>query len=63
MLILDVHADHITASAYLKSKLPNNVPICIGSGIIAVQAMVKSTLNLDPEEISPSYFDRLCNKV
>lgn len=32
------HADHLTASQYLKSKLPGHPPICIGSRITQVQS-------------------------
>ncbi|SJK97644.1 related to metallo-beta-lactamase domain protein [Armillaria ostoyae] len=32
------HADHLTAAQYLKSKLPGEVPVCIGSRITQVQS-------------------------
>ncbi|KAF9024812.1 Metallo-hydrolase/oxidoreductase [Hymenopellis radicata] len=32
------HADHLTASQYLKSKLPGKPPICIGARITQVQS-------------------------
>ncbi|KAG7449545.1 Metallo-hydrolase/oxidoreductase [Guyanagaster necrorhizus] len=32
------HADHLTAAQYLKSKLPGDVPVCIGSRITQVQS-------------------------
>lgn len=40
-----VHADHITAAAYLQSKLAGKPPICIGQGIVAVQETVKNVYN------------------
>lgn len=37
------HADHLTAAQYMKSRLsPDNVPVCIGSGITQVQETFKS---------------------
>ncbi|KAK0485943.1 Metallo-hydrolase/oxidoreductase [Armillaria novae-zelandiae] len=32
------HADHLTAAQYIKSKLPGEVPVCIGSRITQVQS-------------------------
>ncbi len=54
-----VHADHLTAASYLKSKLPGNPPICIGQGIVAVQQNFKSILGLSDDELRISNFDRL----
>lgn len=31
------HADHLTASQYLKQSLPGNVPVCAGERIMQVQ--------------------------
>lgn len=54
-----VHADHITAAAYMKLKLPGNPPICIGEGIVRVQENVRKMLSLSEAETSPKFFDML----
>lgn len=44
------HADHLTASYYLKQKLPNYPDICIGARITAVQATWAEKYNIEKSE-------------
>lgn len=53
------HADHITASAYLKKQFPQ-AKIGIGSGIVIVQEVFKGLFNLGDEFVpNGSQFDHL----
>jgi glyoxylase-like metal-dependent hydrolase (beta-lactamase superfamily II) len=58
LLETHMHADHLSAQAYLKEKL--GVPTAIGAAVPRVQASFKAIYNLGPE-FSPdgSQFDRL----
>ncbi|KAF8964587.1 beta-lactamase-like protein [Flammula alnicola] len=49
------HADHLTASQYLKSKLPENVPLCIGKRITQVQKTFGPKYGVDPAELEQSF--------
>lgn len=54
------HADHITASAYIKDKFP--VKVFIGKGIVNVQKTFKKIFNFGDEFISNGHqFDDLLN--
>eukprot|EP00906_Rhabdomonas_costata_P032606 RCo045930 len=55
-----VHADHITASQWLKKKYPG-LKICIGAAIAVVQKTFLGLLNMDPAKIPTdgSQFDVL----
>jgi glyoxylase-like metal-dependent hydrolase (beta-lactamase superfamily II) len=57
--ILDthVHADHLSAAAYLKSKL--NVPICIGANVGKVQGTFRTIFNIEDVSGNGVEFDRL----
>lgn len=46
------HADHLTASQYLKSKLSNSPKVAIGEGITQVQSTFAKLFSLTPAEIS-----------
>ena len=53
-----VHADHLSAGAYLKSKLGGR--LAIGDHVGAVQATFKKIFNIEPEfRTDGSQFDRL----
>ena len=53
-----VHADHLSAGAYLKSKLGGS--LAIGDHVGAVQATFKKIFNIEPEfRTDGSQFDRL----
>lgn len=53
-----VHADHLSAAPYIKSKLGGE--ICIGAGVPAVQKVFKKIFNAEIEmPIDGSQFDRL----
>ncbi|KAJ3205807.1 hypothetical protein HDU67_008628 [Dinochytrium kinnereticum] len=41
-----VHADHLTAAHYIKTKLGGTVPVCIGENITTVQQVVKQKYDL-----------------
>ncbi|KAG5652346.1 hypothetical protein H0H81_005323 [Sphagnurus paluster] len=45
------HADHLTASQYLKSRLPESPIICIGKRITQVQATFGPKYGLDPASL------------
>ncbi|GLB37102.1 putative metallo-beta-lactamase superfamily protein [Lyophyllum shimeji] len=49
------HADHLTASQYLKAKLPGNVPVCIGKRITQVQKMFAPRYGLDPASLADAF--------
>lgn len=52
------HADHLSASQYLKSKLPGSPPVCIGANITQVQATFSKVFNINiPTD--GSQFDKL----
>ena len=53
-----IHADHLTAAAYLKSKLPGSL-IGIGQGIKLVHETIRKMLALGEDEIHTGYFDKL----
>ncbi|KAI8881665.1 beta-lactamase [Backusella circina FSU 941] len=59
-----VHADHLTASYYLKSKLPNNPETWIGNRVREVQKVFGFKYNLDTNELSHdgNQFDKLISK-
>ncbi|KIY61399.1 Metallo-hydrolase/oxidoreductase [Cylindrobasidium torrendii FP15055 ss-10] len=49
------HADHLTASQYLKSKLPREVPICIGRRIRQVQTNFAPFYGFDKSLLQRSF--------
>ncbi|KIY46205.1 Metallo-hydrolase/oxidoreductase [Fistulina hepatica ATCC 64428] len=49
------HADHLTASQYFKSKLPGNVPVCIGKRIKDVQATFAPVYGFGPEAFEDTF--------
>ncbi|KAJ1567034.1 hypothetical protein HK405_007432 [Cladochytrium tenue] len=53
------HADHLTASAYIKARLGGSVPVGIGAGIVRVQATMKEKYHLDDLATDGSQFDVL----
>lgn len=54
-----VHADHISGAPYVKSKLPNDPPVCIGSRISEVQQVFSDILELkDSVSGSATEFDQ-----
>jgi glyoxylase-like metal-dependent hydrolase (beta-lactamase superfamily II) len=57
--ILDthVHADHLSAAAYLKRKL--GAPICIGANVGKVQGTFRTVFNIDDVSGKGAEFDRL----
>ncbi|KAJ3332392.1 hypothetical protein HDU76_000381 [Blyttiomyces sp. JEL0837] len=55
------HADHLTAAYYMQTKLPNKVPIGIGSGIKRVQEVIKQRYAMDDLKTDGSQFDILLN--
>ncbi|KAI8908427.1 hypothetical protein EDD86DRAFT_232516 [Gorgonomyces haynaldii] len=54
-----IHADHVTAAAYLKHMLKNHPPVCIGRGVLKVQENMIKILDLPKEDIHPGHFDIL----
>lgn len=55
------HADHLTAAAYIKHRLPVNTPICIGAGIATVAKTFAHQYGLDDKECLTG-FDRLLHE-
>ncbi|QDS75027.1 hypothetical protein FKW77_005954 [Venturia effusa] len=53
-----VHADHLTASYYLKQQLDNHAEICIGARIGTVQATWAERYNIEKSEYE-GVFDKL----
>lgn len=51
-----VHADHLTAAAYLKKKHPE-AKVAIGTHVKAVQQKFVELLNLTPDHIEGDFFD------
>ncbi|GAA5802431.1 hypothetical protein HPULCUR_007896 [Helicostylum pulchrum] len=56
-----VHADHLTAAHYLKSKLPSKPEFCIGENVTRVQKVFRERYNLDESELKTTgeQFDTL----
>ncbi|KAI4526190.1 Metallo-hydrolase/oxidoreductase [Schizophyllum commune Loenen D] len=49
------HADHLTASQYLKHHLPGNVPVCIGERIAQVQKHLAPVYGLAPQNLATTF--------
>ncbi|TRM69793.1 beta-lactamase-like protein [Schizophyllum amplum] len=49
------HADHLTASQYIKHHLPGDIPICIGERIAQVQKHFGPVYGLAPQNLSMSF--------
>ncbi|KAG6862253.1 hypothetical protein C0995_002184 [Termitomyces sp. Mi166 len=49
------HADHLSASQYLKEKLPDEVPLCIGKRITQVQQTFAPRYGLDPHSLEGAF--------
>lgn len=49
------HADHLTASQYMKTKLKGNIPICIGSRITQVQNKFAPVYGLDSKYLVDTF--------
>ncbi|KAG2231464.1 hypothetical protein INT48_007537 [Thamnidium elegans] len=56
-----VHADHLTAAHYLKSKLPSKPKFLIGENVTKVQKVFRERYNLDESELKTTgeQFDTL----